>query len=116
MSRGGVREGAGRPVSEKTKQMRIPEGAVHLVKELLEKYKSGTLELQSSSVPQINAPKIKDDKPLSLKFHPDFHVEKQQAYFHLNRLTKRERRVFIKRYGTMSLAAEAIAIEYLRQK
>ena len=39
-TRGGVREGAGRPKSEQTKMMRIPLGAESLVKHLISVYKN----------------------------------------------------------------------------
>lgn len=38
-TRGGVRQGAGRPRSEETKMMRIPVGAEQLVKHLISVYK-----------------------------------------------------------------------------
>jgi len=40
LTRGGARKGAGRPKSEETKMMRVPIGAEHLVKHLIDVYKN----------------------------------------------------------------------------
>jgi len=110
--RGGFRCGAGRPVLEPTKQMRIPLGAVELVNSLLAEYRKERGEINKSPVNidvQIVAPVIKQDMDALF----DYDVEYQNAYDaslkRFNAMTRKARRAIISKYGSIPKAAKANA-------
>lgn len=134
-NRGGKRPGAGRPAGEKTVQMRIPEGAVELVRSLVDDYKSGlksTPEIKREQVdwveelkpaPEIKKPgrkrkaqadalknelKIKGGgKPLDASgLSPD---AAEALRVICAKSTRRDRRAMVATYGSLQRAAEYIA-------
>jgi len=104
---GGARPGAGRPKAEKTVQIRVPESLIDQVKKLIDQHKKHAEWLEGKGAQNV-APEIKKELPA-------FSDCKAKAYGVLNALTKKERRVYITRYGSMSKAAEALAKDYFKQ-
>jgi hypothetical protein len=104
-TRGGKREGAGRPESEKTVTLRVPIGVLDDVKRAIEQYKTGKkTEKSVSDLPiskvsaAIIAPKAASNR-----------AETAKAREFINRLDAGKKRALIAKHGSIEKASYALA-------
>lgn len=111
-NRGGKRPGAGRPAGEKTVQLRIPVGAVDLVKALIENYKNGLKDAPEITYTQVDwvepekakpksAPKIKRSKKPVVDCADQLRI--------VRGLNRKDRRLLLSKYGSLENAALSMA-------
>lgn len=113
--RGGKRPGAGRPAGEKTVQIRVPVGAVDLVRSLVENYRNGlkgTPEINYTQVDWVDpdsvpaAPKIKRPPKNPTKKAV---VDASDQLRILQGLSRKHRRFLLSKHGSLENAALCMA-------
>lgn len=111
-TRGGKRQGAGRPALEKTVQVRIPLGVLDDVKRLVESYKSGVklvvIDHDEQTRLVIEANKVV--KPDTTE-DPDLLIKRRisKARVEIKSLTKSHKNQLMKQYGNLENAARSWA-------
>lgn len=107
-NRGGKRPGSGRPRSEKTVQIRVPVGAVELVRVLIDGYKAGLKnkpEIEYKQVDWTDPEKPKAKKSPKIKKAVSAAAVADALRLINEKSNRKERRAMIAKHGSIENAA-----------